>query len=887
MKKFISLELLLWCLVGVQAQKTLPYSYGFENGDLSTEGWTTFNPSGNNAVEFGIYDGASYESSGHCFRFSSYNYDSSNEYDQYLFSPALDGSKGVEVQFYYCVTRVFVETFKVGYSTTNALPASFTWEEEISTISTNWQQSDKYTFPEGTKYVAFCYCTNGSSRYRFLIDNISFMTPPECAKPQSLTVSGITAEGATFTWKQVRDTTKWQYTVVAHGVSPDWSNAAVINDTTVAITGLASNTGYDFYARMYCSAGEQSEVSSLSFLTACEPITVFPWSDGFEQDVNCWTFGNVQNNEHDYYIPEKKKTSPHSGNYSLYMSAYRYVATAYDYREDADSAYAVLPEMDFGAGTISDCSMTFYARSYDSYESYNQHFYVGVVNSPDSMDTFVQVADLTVTPAYAQYEVSFASYQGTGKYIVLLATIAKNYDNWVLHGDFYVDDIQVFYTPSCQPLSSVTIGDIERRAIEFELHPKADEDFGTYELVCSATELDNAALETAGKTIVNTPEYRIEGLERETTYFIYVRTVCDAGLKSDWVSASATTRALYECEDMVVGTGISSVDWEVPMATVAHNSYTQQLYRASEINHQAGTIDKIAFAYDCSSTTTRNITVFMANTDMGALPYYLTSGFVQVTDAKDIEFNSDEPWFTIDLDYPFDYTGENIVVAVYMCYTPNETMCGSGRNFRQTSTGFVEWNNYLTYLSRYQIYDNDDLTPIPISNGVPVTDYSNNTANRANIRFSFCHTDEACPAVSDLSYEPVGSGNDETVLRWNSSGADYFSGFDVILSTIQISDFSGIAPTYAGIAEDSVRLSSLTPATTYYAYVRTVCQADGVDEGESEWTSVSFTMNNPHTAVEPIEAQSETAVKLFMNGQIYILRKERIYTLQGQEITVP
>ena len=160
-----------FCFLGVaKAQKTLPYTYGFENNDLAAEGWTTVNESTANASEFGI-TAAAKRTGDYGFRFSSYTSDSS--YDQYLISPELSAASDVVVQFYYKVTASYgTETFKVGYSTTDTDIASFTFGDEITTNSTTWTQSEEFFFPAGTKYVAIYYYSE--YQYRLFVDDFSF-----------------------------------------------------------------------------------------------------------------------------------------------------------------------------------------------------------------------------------------------------------------------------------------------------------------------------------------------------------------------------------------------------------------------------------------------------------------------------------------------------------------------------------------------------------------------------------------------------------------------------------------------------------------------------------------------------------------------------------------
>ena len=144
MKK-ISIFLMMLCFAcfGVaNAQQSLPYSYGFENNNLATDGWTTQNPSGLNASEFGII-GTAAQNGSYGFRFSSYS--DRGESTQYLISPELVAPNGVIVQFYYKASSSYTsgETFQVGYSTTDTDITSFTFGTANNATNTTWAQTEE------------------------------------------------------------------------------------------------------------------------------------------------------------------------------------------------------------------------------------------------------------------------------------------------------------------------------------------------------------------------------------------------------------------------------------------------------------------------------------------------------------------------------------------------------------------------------------------------------------------------------------------------------------------------------------------------------------------------------------------------------------------------
>lgn len=156
------------------AQKSLPYSYGFEDYNLDQDGWTTYfgTSLSKNNNECKIVGDAK-KTGSYGFRFCSFNTAGANA--QYLISPELNASNGVDVSFAWKVSHgQYSESFKVGYSTTNTDVNSFTWDEGTTSNSTSWKNYEN-SFPAGTKYVAIYYYSNYCGR--LYVDDFSFTAP--------------------------------------------------------------------------------------------------------------------------------------------------------------------------------------------------------------------------------------------------------------------------------------------------------------------------------------------------------------------------------------------------------------------------------------------------------------------------------------------------------------------------------------------------------------------------------------------------------------------------------------------------------------------------------------------------------------------------------------
>ena len=155
------LVLLLTAASGAWAQKQITITQGFEDG---MGDWTM------NHCQSGTGISCEYvgnEGSNYYFRF----YYTLN-YPQYLISPELDENDGGTMSFYYArKSSNYIESFKVGYSTTTSEPSAFTWGNE-QTVSNGYGLTYfnyTYYFPAGTKYVSIA-CTSPDQLYLFIDD---------------------------------------------------------------------------------------------------------------------------------------------------------------------------------------------------------------------------------------------------------------------------------------------------------------------------------------------------------------------------------------------------------------------------------------------------------------------------------------------------------------------------------------------------------------------------------------------------------------------------------------------------------------------------------------------------------------------------------------------
>lgn len=149
------------------------------------------------------------------------------------------------------------------------------------------------------RYVMFQSVAGTDSTNYVVIDNVRLEPISNCKKVNEASVSAITSEDATYTWKNVGAT---QYEVLVSTVftknvdtiaAPAFT--ATVDTCRALISGLEGNTQYYAYVRGVCGNDDKSEWSSaVAFRTECTAITAYPWSEDFTTfatgniNEDCW-----------------------------------------------------------------------------------------------------------------------------------------------------------------------------------------------------------------------------------------------------------------------------------------------------------------------------------------------------------------------------------------------------------------------------------------------------------------------------------------------------------------------------------------------------------------------------------------------------------------------
>ena len=262
----------------------------------------------------------------------------------------------------------------------------------------------------------------------------------------------------------------------------------------------------------------------------------------------------------------------------------------------------------------------------------------------------------------------------------------------------------------------------------------------------------------------------------------------------------------------------------LPIEPVNLYSYSQTIYRASDLN-ASGTITSLKWHFTGVDEleNSQDVTVYLAHTTKNSFASdtdWLSLDDLTLVYTGGLEI-SESGWVTIPFTAGFAYNGtDNLVVAV------KENHPGNDDNYDEFYNSVGPANTSIASWSWFEDINPNPANP-PAGNRMPY--YPN---------IIFEGITQACPTPFDVHAHAENIGTTTATIDWDapvnipSGGSQYF----ISTSPLQPNDnteISGVIP-----SGNSLNLTNMSPGTTYYIWVRSVCE-NGVF---SPWSTVySFT----------------------------------------------
>ena len=364
-------------------------------------------------------------------------------------------------------------------------------------------------------FLAFGYTMSAEATTPAAIDNISIFTSA-CNRPQNVTVSNITASSAEISWEGTNDSY-----IISYRLSSDTELTTVtVTSSPYTLTGLNAASQYIVAVQGVCGSETSIYSDAATFNTSCPEgaITTFPYTEGFENGLNCWT---VTTSDVDYpWTVVSNGTSPscapHSGSS---MAKYASYST-----DEGEYSTMISPEFSFS----QDMQLSFWMYRSTMYATLNDRVLV-YVNDEASEEGATLLTTVTQGGNDSWEEQVVTLPTGlTGSHYLIVKAISDYGAN------IYIDDITLSVVGGgeqpepCDAPTALAVSNITQTSADFSWNGTAS----SYEV-----RLNGGASET-----VTTTSKAFTGLTANTTYTAEVRAMCENN-NSAWVSTTFTTLA--------------------------------------------------------------------------------------------------------------------------------------------------------------------------------------------------------------------------------------------------------------------------------------------------------------------------------------------------------
>jgi len=536
---------------------TFPYNYGFEDTTSNTSGdwfgicwsgdpqntgagtyappfrWTPCN------VSYYSSTGPARAHSGAMFAYTvPYGYNSGDVAQ--LKSPVLDLSSLSQPQlsFYYHMYGVEMGTLSLDiFDGTTWINNIWSLSGQQQTSSTDPWRLAQISLSNTVTQIRFRGIRGNGIRGNMAIDDITIQETPSCQSPTHLNVSNITSDSVDLSWLR-NGSNIWDIEYGAVGFTN--GSGTLINGVTsnsYTVSGLASDTFYDFYVRADCDSSSGNDTTiwmgPITLRTLCGVVSTFPHNYGFEHTTRnsggdwsgtCWS-GNPENTGAGYTSGPYRWTPNRLNTYSTYTGpSSAHNGTMYAYTEASgsntgDVAELISPVLDLSS--LTQPQLTFYyhmhgsdmgSLSLDTYDGVtwiNDVWTLSGEQQPSSSDPWLE-ANVFFSNNVTQ--VRFRAIHGNG------------YQN-----DMAIDDITIQEMSYCQPPTGLSVSSVSDDSVN--LSWTANGPATVWNIEYGPTGFTQGQ----GVTINTTSNpYTLTGLTLNTTYDYYVQSDCGSSGFSTW-----------------------------------------------------------------------------------------------------------------------------------------------------------------------------------------------------------------------------------------------------------------------------------------------------------------------------------------------------------------
>jgi hypothetical protein len=700
-------------------------------------------------------------------------------------------------------------TIQVGYLTDPTDVATFVQigSDFVTTSTTSWDNFVVSPVTTQTGVTTLVFKHTGSPAYAVYIDNVIYEPIPNCEEPSNVQVTNILPNTADVDWDAPTSGTPPLSYSVYYSTSdtiPSLTASPMISGllgTSVALSGLTPATTYYVFVRSICSATDSSSWSfKKSFTSACIPVTTLPWSENFEGlstvgasiVPSCWNLENVSG------------TVITSASTPVYNGIGARSGTKYLWSRYGTNNWMYAPAIQLTAGQSYDFSF-YYVNT-----TATAGFVINVAwgTNPAIADMVNPLGTITdpINTSYTQAKYTFTP-STTGVYYFGVQANG-NFAPWYL----CFDDFKVELTPSCNEPTAVTVSNITTNTAEVSwTAPIAGTpplSYSIYHSTSNTAPALNAAPTVSG---ITSTTGNLTGLTASTVYYVWVRSICSSTDSSSWTLATQFTT---QCD--------------------AVNTYPY-----SEGFNTVGVLPVCWTAYEGASGASQHWKSVAADASHGPSTAaegaaFMSMNYYNATQAYN-------PYYLKTIPFALGATAKQAKFSIWM-----GSASGTDNLIFEASTdGGTTWTTLATYTANPA--NNSSSSPWE-NKVVDLSAYMNQTVifrlnATSNYGSGFCNV-----AFDNFVVQNVPSCNEPTAVTignvtttsadvsWTApvSGTPPLS-YSIYYSTTNTTPALTASPNVSGVTGLTSPISGLTPAATYYVWVRSICSTTD----SSNWSNIA------------------------------------------------
>ena len=544
---------LLGMFYGLQAQeRNAVFVDGFEAGNLDK--WTQEAVVGNTAWDVeSVDDNLAYPSNVLQGKFRAFLRNNTGETQGYvtrLISPVmkLDTVYQPILRFWYANPKWTADrdTLRVLYKT--APKANWEVLAVYADAKAQWQKVE-LQLPNYSEAYQIAFEGKDNLGRGIVLDSVVVRSTPECTVPHDITVVSQGAGKVNIAWNASFDANEYELIIATVAIDPD--TVKNVADSLIAahvfVNGmqqnyeltLTSGEYYNAYIRSICeaetSAWNSEDPNQGQYRFRVKATKQIPYYYGFNMNYNPghvsrdleWTWGgntgsynpfiNTHQGETDraHYSKDASMCVVFTGanNTSTPIPAGKYAYTATPALEDSTNANFAL----------NQCQVRFWSTVYTyTGRTYAHSIIVGVMTDPEDITTFVPVDTVSVwgTSEFVENIVDLSSYQGEGVYVGFLSAFDTR-------NIFFLDDVTIEYKSNVNTPTDIKVNPRDTYAdITWKGNAPA------YKVIITNTEVDPAkaiAEQIVDQATVTTNSYKTEALEADHSwnrpYYVYVQAI--------------------------------------------------------------------------------------------------------------------------------------------------------------------------------------------------------------------------------------------------------------------------------------------------------------------------------------------------------------------------